>query len=194
MRFQMGVPGMIRGGLYDQPHHERGLAGGWDALTNAALQQAANSAVAVPAVAVNRARAAAAVDAGYNAMATYMAWRPALFAASLTGAVISGSALIRRIKNPEAIALYGIIGALSAITAWLTRPEAMRPTSIQAIPTDPNAPSGMAGAVGWLDQRVVQNSAERPGWEAATFTRLASDLGMGTLNPAVNALLTQNSR
>lgn len=175
-------PGMLQGTLQ-----------GWDSLTTATMQQAASSALAVPTVQVNRARAAAAVDAGYDAMATYMAWRPAIFAASVTGAVISGAALARRIKNPEAIALYGIVGALSVVAAWLTRPDMLRSPPQQTIPTDPNAPSGMAGAVGWLDARVARNSAERPGWEAATFTRLASDLGMGTLNPAVQALLTQNS-
>ncbi len=183
MRFRMGVPGMAHGGLH----------GGFDAITQAAMQQAAGSAMAMPVVAVNRARAAAAVDAGYDAMATYMAWRPVLFAASVTGSVVAGAALVRRHKNPEAIALYGIIGALSALTAWFTRPDMLRSPVVQAMPTDPNAPSGMAGAVGWLDDRVARNSQERPGWEAATFKRLAGDLGMGTLNPAVQALLTQNS-
>lgn len=171
----------------------RGSLAGWDALTTATLQQAASSAMAVPAVQVNRARAAAAIDAGYDAMATYMAWRPALFAASTMGALVSGAALARRAKNPEAVALYGIVGALSVVTAWFTRPAMLRSAPEQAIPTDPNAPSGMAGAVGWLDHQVARNSQERPGWEAATFNRLASDLGMGTLNPAVQALLTQNS-
>jgi hypothetical protein len=177
---------MVNGGL-------AGLGGSWDALTNATMQQAALSALAVPAVQVNRARAAAAVDAGYDVMATYMAWRPVIFAVSTMGAVVSGAALTRRIRTPEAVALYGIMGALSALVAWYTRPDMLRKPPAQAIPTDPNAPQGMAGAVGWLDQRVAHNSAERPGWEAATYTRLASDLGMGTLNPAVQALLTQNS-
>lgn len=175
-------PGMLRGTL-----------AGWDSLTTAAMQQAAASAMAVPAVAVNRARAAAAVDASYDAMATYMAWRPAIFAASLTGAVVSGAALARRVKNPEAIALYGILGVLSVVSAWITRPDMLRTPPKQAIPTDPNAPRGMAGAVGWLDDRVTRNTAERPGWEAATFNRLVSDLGMDTLSPAVRAILTQNS-
>lgn len=182
MRYRMGVPGMVNGGL-----------AGWDALTTATMQQAASSAMSVPVVAVNRARAAAAIDAGYDAMATYMAWRPTIFAASVVGVAVSSAALIRRVKNPEAVALYGILGAISAVSAWFTRPDALRSPPQQAIPTDPNAPSGMAGAVGWLDERVARNSAQRPGWEAATFTRLASDLGLGTLNPAVQALLTQNS-
>ena len=185
MRYQLGVPGMVRGGL-------DGLQG-FDALTQAALQQAANAALATPEVEVNRARAAAALDAGYDAMATYMAWRPVLFAASVTGAVVAGSALARRYKNPEAVALYGLAGAISTLVAWFTRPDMLRAPVVQAIPTDPNAPSGMAGAIGWLDNKVATNTEERPGWEAATFNRLASDLGMGTLNPAVQALLTQNS-
>ena len=162
-------------------------------FTNTLLVQAAAQAALNPIVAQNRARAAALVELGFEGLDTYNQYRSTLFVVALLGATASGYALYRR-RNAEARALYSITGLISVAAAWLTRPDAMRaalppPAEGETAP----APS-TARTMGWIDNRVDKLTAEQPGWEGVTWQRLANDLGTGTMNPAVTALLTQGTR
>lgn len=164
-----------------------------NSLTSAVLSEAAAQATALPVYRLNRLRAAAAVDIAYEGMEVYETWKPTIFAASVAGMLISGSILARRVRTPEAWALYGILCTISGLSAWITRPQWMFPAPPPTQAADPNAPSAMNGLLGRLDARAARNNVERPGWEGATLSRLATDLGTGTMNPAVAALLTRNT-
>lgn len=160
-------------------------------LTTTLLQSAAETATGLPVVQQNRARMAAVVNAGYAAIDTYAKVQPYLFVAGVLGAIASGMALTRRRKVGEAYPLYLGAGIASAGLAWFTRPASLR--SAAPVPPPGGTPA-TAQALAWIDGRVATKSAQQPGWETATWSRLASDLGQGTLNPAVQTLLTHNAK
>jgi hypothetical protein len=176
-----------------------GLSGGIDwskiggDLGGQALNQAAQAAVGVPSVTVNRARVAAAVDAAYAAADQYQEVKPGLFVAGVVGALASGYALSKRRKNPEAVTLYSLTGLASLAVAWFTRPDALVRAAPAPAQADPNAPGFVKSGLSWADARVARRSAEAPGWEARALTRLMGDLGTGTMAPAVTTLLTKNA-
>jgi len=165
-----------------------------NAISEALLAEAAGQVTVLPKYQFNRIRVAAAVDVAYEGLETYDRWKPTIFAASVAGLVISGAALARRVRTPEALALYGIAGAISAASAWFTRPQWLLPPPPPTIVADPNAPSSLNLLLGRLDARAAYKTEHYPGWEGATLTRLATDLGMGTMNPVVATLLTRNAR
>jgi hypothetical protein len=156
-------------------------------LLNSAAQAAADQ----PLVQQNRARLAAVLDAGYGALDFYAKAQPFLFVGGCLGALASGMALAKRRGVGEAYPLYLGAGLASAAVAWFTRPAALRAA---VPPPAPGATPATARALAWVDGRVSANSQEHPGWEGVTWTRLANDLGQGTLSPAVQALLTRNAK
>lgn len=144
-----------------------------------------------PAVVVNRARAAAALDYGYEKLDQYERWRPTLFAASAAGCAISIAAATKRRKVPEAVTLYSLLALISGGVAWFTRPDALRPAPAPS--PVPQAPGEGPGAVdqvlGWVDRRVEHLNQTEPGWETATWQRLSNDLGFGKITSPVRELL-----
>lgn len=172
----------------------------WDSLasaaTNQALLEGARIATNNPMVLLNRARAAAAIQLGYEQMDLYERWRPTLFAASASGAAISLAMLYRRRRNPEAVTLYTIIAAMSSAMAYFTRPMALRADPAPMPPTPPGVeppPSAMAEYLGMLDKRAGRMDAERPGWQPQTWQRLANDLGWTTIPAPVEVALTRGA-
>lgn len=192
-----------------------------DAMTAVALQQAADYATRSTTMVVNRARAAALADYGYEKMQQFESYQPLIFAVSASTLGISVAMGIRRRRVPEALALYSTLGLLSAGMAWFTRPAALRPApapipaavlnpaavvapppaapgqpapEVLPVPPAPIDPGLFAQVLGWLDRRVAERSASNPGWEAGTWHRLAYDLGLGTITSPVNTLLTRNSQ
>lgn len=161
-----------------------------DAISSAALSTVARTAATNPVVLQDRARAAAVLDAGYGWIDTYDAMQPVLFWGSVIGAIASGYALAKRRKVPEAATLYTVSELACLATAWMTRPAWLRPapTVEQATASSP----AVGNLIGWMDKKVADNSAARPGWERATWTRLEGDVG--TSDPAVSALLLTNAR
>jgi len=146
----------------------------------------------IPVVITNRARAAAVVSKGYSALDAYDKYKGFLFAAGVIGAVASSLALARRrSKSAEAYPLYISTGIASAAVAWMTRPDSMRAAPRAPIPGQPSA---TARSLAWVDAEVSANSQQRPGWEAATWGRLANDLGQGTLSPSLQVFFTRNTR
>jgi hypothetical protein len=165
---------------------------GLDPLTETALTSVAQVATQNPDVIMDRGRAAALADFGYGYLDEYEQLQPVLFFLSCAGLVASGYALWKRPHKPEPITLYSITAILSAATAFFTRPAALRPAPTPAAAATATTPA-MAGVLSWLDKRVVTRTAQQPGWEAATWNRLATDTGNTPLDPAVAALLTTNS-
>lgn len=163
-------------------------------LGSTALQGAAEAAVAVPAVQVNRARIASLVHLGYQTVDTYEAARPWLFLASVAGVIGSGIGMSRRRKIPEAVALYSITGVLSLAMGIITRPRALGAQAPTPPATNANAPGALRSTLAWTDGRVARLSREDPGWESRTLARLWGDVGSGTMAPVVSTLLTRNSR
>jgi hypothetical protein len=166
--------------------------GAVDPLTETALTTVAQFATSNSDVIMDRARAAALADVGYQYLDDYTNAQPGLFFLSCVGLLASGYALYARPHKPEPIALYSITALLSAAAAWITRPAALRPAPTPAAAATASTPV-MAGVLSWLDNRVATRTAEQPGWEAATWNRLATDTGNAPLDPAVAALLTTNS-
>lgn len=167
-------------------------------LTSGALSAAIGVAADQPLVRVNRARAAAAVDYGYNRMALWDVWRPWLFTASSVVTAVSCYMLWKRRKVPEAWYTYVTAGGSSAAVAWLTRPNALRgapaPKPV-AMPGEPpsDASSTMQQVLGWIDKKIERNNQTRPGWEAQTWARVAQDLGFGTLKPPASVFFTRRT-
>lgn len=163
-----------------------------DALSSAALSTVAKAVTADPTVLQDRARAAAVLDAGYSAADTYDTLQPVLFWGSVLGAIASGYALTKRRKVPEAVTLYTVSELACLATAWLTRPSWLRPapTPAQAAAEAQGSPA-IANLIGWMDKRVADNNAERPGWEAAAWQRFERDAGV--TDPSINVLLTSNA-
>ncbi len=164
-----------------------------DALTSAALNSVATVATTNQNVLQDRARAAAVVDLGYTGLDIYDSWQPVLFWGSVAGLIASSYAGTKRRKVPEAVTLYAITGISSALVAWITRPAFLRPTPTpaQAAAQATASTPALGAAVGWLDARVAKNDAARPGWERATWSRMAQDVG--TTDPAVITILTRNA-
>lgn len=155
------------------------------------LSSAASAVTDIPAVVVNRARAAVVVSKGYEYLDTYNTYRPYLFVAGVLGVVASSLALVRRRKaSPEAYPLYASTGAMSAALAWFARPDSLKSKPV----VTPGTPPASAQALAWVDGQVTQRTTQHPGWEAATWARLANDLGQGTLNPTLQVILTRNTR
>ncbi len=163
-----------------------------DMITSAALQTVARGATANPTVLKDRARAAVLVDEGYGYLDAYDAMQPVLFWGSVIGAIASGYALKKRRKLPEAATLYSITGVVSLATAWLTRPAWLRPTPAPDVAVAAAGTPAMANLLGWLDKKVEDKSAEKPGWEKAAWLRLEQD--MGTTDQAITTLLTANAK
>lgn len=161
-----------------------------DAISSAALSSVARVATANPTVLQDRARAAVVLDAGYGWIDTYDALQPVLFWGSVLGAIASGYALAKRRKVPEAVTLYTSAEIACLATAWLTRPAWLRPTPTaeQAAASSPAVGNLMA----WMDKRVAENTASKPGWERAAWSRLEQDAGV--TDPAVTALLLTNAK
>lgn len=165
---------------------------------NDALTRAATVAVSIPAVYQNRARAAAAVNLGYEAVDTFEKYRLALFVGGMVGALASGYGLVRRRKTPEAVALYTITGLISMGVAWVSKPRteageaAVSAATAPTAPPSPHAPGTAKRLLAWTDRRVDTLTQEDPGWEARTLARLWGDVGTGTMPPVVNALLTRS--
>ncbi len=159
------------------------------------MNEAANLATNSNAVTTNRARIAAMVNLGYSAADTYQTMKPGLFIAGVVGTLVSGAALAKRRKNPEAVALYTLTAVISAATAWFARPDMLKSSAALAPPPDSNpaAPGPVKSSLGWADHRVAKLSASQPGWEGATLTRLFNDFGSGTMAPAVKTLLTRKA-
>jgi hypothetical protein len=188
------VPGAGISGIEDVIDLKKiaGKAGG------KALDWVADEAASTPAVIINRARIAAVVDAGYSAADRYAAIKPGLFVAGLVGALVSGYALSRRRKNPEAVVLYAISSIASLAVAWVSRPDALvgaAPAAAPAAASEPGSKSSgfFKSSINWADGRVALRTATQPGWESATFNRLMRDLGHGTMKPAISTFLTKNS-
>jgi hypothetical protein len=169
-----------------------GGLGALDPITEQALTAVAAAATSDQTVVQDRARAAALLDAGYGYIDIYDQYQPLLFALSIVGLAASGWAIYARPKKAEVITLYSMTGVVSAIMAYVTRPAALRPTPAPAVAATATSPA-MAGVLTWLDNRVAARTAAQPGWEAATWTRVATDIGQAPLDPAVNTLLTANS-
>jgi len=162
-------------------------------LSSQALAEAARLAAEQPPVIVNRARAAALVDYGYDRLDLYERWRGAIFALTASLSAISLAMAYRRWPNPEATTLYTTSALGNGIVAWITRPDALRPEPAPTPPTS-DAPESMAQFLGWLDRRVGRLNSEEPGWERQTWHRLARDLGYGRMNPPTQALLLHNAQ
>jgi hypothetical protein len=164
-----------------------------DALSSAALSTVARSAASNPVVLQDRARAAAVLDAGYGWLDTYEALQPVLFWGSVFGAIASGYALAKRRKVPEAVTLYTASELACLATAWMTRPAWLRPapSPAEAAAAASSSPA-VAQLIGWMDKRVVDNSASRPGWERLAWSRLGHDAGI--TDPSITALLLTNAR
>jgi hypothetical protein len=163
----------------------------------AALESGSAMVANIPAVQMNRARLAVLVNQGYTALEFYDRWRPTLFAMACAGAAISGAMAWRRRRVPEALALYLTTAGLGAATAWVTRPDALRGPPAELPPPVPGqepAPGSLSTALGWADRHADHLSQTRPGWESATWQRLAQDLGLHKIDPWVATLLTQGSR
>jgi hypothetical protein len=181
------------------------LAGISSSVTTQVLSEAAKYAADLPQVRVNRARAAALVDYGYEKLDQYSAIKPYVFWGSTAGLVACGYMGWKRRKIPEAVALYSVLGVLAAGVAYLTRPDTARPppapmpaTASIPAPSAPGeppkpAPKALPQVLGWLDRRVEARSQVRPGWEAATLRRVAKDLGFATLGVAAETAITRNS-
>lgn len=163
-------------------------------LAQTAATQAAEAAVAVPEVRINRARAASAAQLGYSAVDQFNDSKPVLFIVGLVGAAASGYGLYKRRKVPEACVLYALTGILSAGLAYVSKPAAVTSAAPTPAAADPQAPSAVRRMLAWLDARADRLSQEQPGWESRTLGRLWGDVGLGTMNPAVQVLLTKNSR
>jgi hypothetical protein len=162
----------------------------------ASMVQVAETVATVPAVQTNRARAAAVVELGYEGVDFIQEYKPALFLISILTAIASGYALKRRYKVPEAAGLYSTTGLASVAMAWITRPDFMKPAAVVDTPApDSNAPAGSvtSSALKWADARVAKLTAKDPGWEGRTLARLYNDIGPGTMDPAVQVILTKNS-
>lgn len=166
------------------------------AVSQQVLSAAARKAAQYPKVQVNKARAAAVADYGYEKLEMYEAWRPTIFATSSAACLVSVAMGVKRRKVPEAIALYSLSAALTGTLAWLTRPDALRPAPAPMPPqeTDPDQPveprpGAMAQVLGWVDRRVDRLNTTEPGWQPRTWQRLAADLGFGTIKPPVSDLL-----
>lgn len=164
------------------------------ALAQQVLNEAASSAADTPLVQVNRARAAALVDYGYDKLDQYDRWRPYIFAGSAGTCALSVAAVIKRRKIAEAWPLYLVLAAMSGGLAWVTRPGWLRgaPAPLPTKQTD--SPSSLNTMVGWLDRRVDQNTHQQPGWEAETWQRVAQDVGFSTIPPYAQKFFTANSR
>jgi len=167
-------------------------------VASGAVDTAAGLAAEQPLVRVNRARAAAGIDYGYEKLEVYEKWRPLIFLGACAGTAASGFALWKRKKIGEAWATYLTTGGVSAAVAWFTRPDFLRPAPAPvpvATPGEPPPTStpAMQQVLGWLDRRVQANNLNRPGWETRTWQRVARDLGFGTLKPPASTLLTRNS-
>jgi hypothetical protein len=130
-----------------------------------------------PAYVINRNRVGALLHDGFSAMDTYESIKPALFIGSLLGMAGSGYGLVKR-KGAEAKALYGILFALSAVTAFVTRPGGSSPAD--ATPEDVEAAPQDAATVGWIDRRVAALEAQDPNFADAAFQRLVQMPGIKT--------------
>ena len=160
------------------------------------MVQVAETVTSVPAVQTNRARAAAVVEMGYEGVDFVQEYKPALFLISVLGAIASGYALKRRYKVPEGAGLYSVTGLASVAMAWITRPDFLKPAAVVSTAApDSNAPAGSvtSSALKWTDARVAKLTAKDPGWEGRTLVRLWNDIGQGTMDPAVQVILTKNS-
>jgi hypothetical protein len=157
-----------------------------DSIQDTLLISVANVATSNPVVIDKRAQLAALAETYYEALDTYTAAKPWLFAAGLLGALLSAAAVTKRRKVGEACVLYSLTGVASAGLAWVARPDALR-----------SAPTAATAGPSWPAARAAALSAAHPGWEAATWGRLATDFGTGTMlaqNPAVQVLLTRNTK
>lgn len=166
-------------------------------LSQEMLTQAARYATDQPLVTVNRARAGALVDYGYDQFDRWERWRPIVFAASLALAGISGAMLYRRWRVPEAAVVYTTSTLMNLGIAWFTRPDALRPPPAPTPPLAPGEappPEPLQQVLGWLDRRVERLNGTEPGWESRTWERLAQDLGFGTMDPYARTLLTRNAQ
>lgn len=141
----------------------------------------------------NRERLAVMVQMGYAYMDWYAQYRSTFFALSLVATAGSAALALKKRTNPEAVTLYSILALASAGVAYFTRPDFMRPTPV--VDNGPPQPSSSAipGALAWLDNKGAELSQVQPGWEAANLLRLANDFGAGTLDPAVQTMLTSNT-
>jgi hypothetical protein len=189
----LGGLGGFQGGMGGRNTPLGGYGLGLDPMTEGALNTVASAVTTDPTVLQDRSRAAAAVDAGYSALDQYTQLQPVLFFVSVMGLIASGYGLYVRRKVPEGVALYSLTAVLSATSAWITRPAALRPAPTPAAAATATSPE-MAGVLSYLDQRVANRTAQQPGWEAVTWNRLATDLGQTPLDPAIATLLTANSR
>lgn len=192
------------------------IAGISSSVTSQVLGEAVKYATDLPQVQVNRARAAALIDYGYEKLDQFSSVKPYVFWSSTAGLVACGYMGFRRRKIPEAVALYSVLGVISAGLAYLTRPDALRPqpapmpasataapvpaapapsptTSAPVLEATKPAPKALPQVLGWLDRRVVARSAIKPGWEATTLRRVAKDLGFAKLGSAVETAITRNS-
>ena len=131
-----------------------------------------------PAYVINRNRVGALLHDGFSAMDTYESLKPALFIGSLLGMAGSGYGLVKR-KGAEAKALYGVLFAISAITAFVTRPTG-ETVPADASPADAAAAPQDAATVGWIDRRVAALEAQDPNFADAAFQRLVQMPGINT--------------
>jgi hypothetical protein len=127
---------------------------------------------------INRNRVGALLHDGFAAMDTYESMKPALFIGSLIGLAGSSYGLVKR-SGAEAKALYGILFALSAVTAFITRPKGDQ-TPADASPADAEASPQDAATVGWIDGRVQALVEEDPEFADAAFQRLVQMPGINT--------------
>lgn len=163
----------------------------------AALIGAAKSAAKSPAVVINRGRAAALTRWGYNQLDTFNRHRPTIFAISAGLCGMSVALGYRRRKVPEGLALYSMSAIMTGLLAWLTRPDALRPDKTmatvtpdgQVIETEAEGPGTMSQVLGWLDAKHAQLNQESPGWQRATWRRLANDLGYDTIPSPYNEFI-----
>ncbi len=166
---------------------------GGGAVGGAALQTAAVGLAASPTYTQNRARIAALTELGYEGLDFYQQFQPTLFILGVVGTAIGSAALAKRRKNPEAVALYSLITVGSALTAWLTRPAMLRPAPAPLPPNSTASTPILGSTLGWLDRRAENLTRNDPGWESRNLARLLGDLGMGTMDPATQALISTNS-
>lgn len=123
----------------------------------------------IPGYEQNRERAAVVVQKGFLTHDRYQKARPFIFAASLASAVASGALWYRRRRHAEAHMVYPAMFALSAATAYLTRPREDAPCP----PPGEPAEAGDSAFLVYLDKEVAKAKAKDPRFADKVFQRLS---------------------
>lgn len=145
----------------------------------------------VPAYEENRNRLGAVVHDGLAFYDTYQQVKPGIFVAACLGLLYSGYKFEtrgRRVKNAEAMWLWGAATVGCAGIAWVTRPDIGTPA---VDPTTGAAPP--SGLVTYLDGRVATLQAEDPNFADTALAELVAMPGIAedfqALPPVIQAVV-----